>query len=102
MTGSSSKGGEIKDMLNTRFGTAPGSTVRLISMRIYDKYFADYKYNKEQVIYNPDALNWWTNVRDNMKLDENTIGHIPIFNNSEPNIIVEYHPKVCNCNINHN
>ena len=102
ITGSLSKGGEIKDMLNTRFGTAPGSTVRLISMRIYDKYFADYEYSKTSITYNPETLNWWTRIRDNMPLDENTIGHIPIFINDELNIIVEYHPRVCDCNIDHN
>ena len=101
ITGSLSKGGEITNMLNTRFRTALGSKVRLISMRIYDKWFADYKYNKEHVIYNPDALNWWTNVRDSFDLDNND-DRTPLFNRVEPNIIVEYHSQVCNCNINHN
>ena len=103
VTGSLSKGEQIKNMLNTRFGTAPaGSKVRLISMRIYDKYFADYEYSKTSITYDPETLNWWTRIRDNFELDSTRPPVERLFSEGKSNIIVEYHPRVCDCNTNHN
>ncbi len=103
-SGNEGLGDDVEQMFHTRFGTAPGSKVRLVSMRIYDKWFANYKYEKvtDELKYDRNALNWWTKIRDNMQKDVENDDDESVFNNDEPNIIVEYHPKVCDCNINHN
>ena len=79
-------------MLNTRFGTAPGATVRLISMRVYKKWFANYEYSKTSVTYDEEELDWWTRIRDNIEWDITRLPNKRLFSENNSNIIVEYHP----------
>ncbi len=81
---------ENKELIGTLFGFYSDiASVRLVSMRIYDKTFCDY--NSVDGNYNINNLRWWTMQKNGFESMESNIRSNPLYNRKEDlNRIVIY------------